>query len=98
MRQARNDTICISMEPIQSRMARAALKLNLHDLADLAGISRITAQRFEKGDPVAQSTVEAMRHALEAKGVEFTASKGTGRLGVTATKRVTASKLVQFTR
>lgn len=59
---------------IQIRMARAALRWSLHDLADHAGISRATAQRMEMDDdkPNANATsIEAVQTALEAAGCAF---------------------------
>jgi len=57
------------MTPVQSRMARAALKWSLSDLADAAGVGRATAARFELGETVAPASVAAMRSAFEAQGV-----------------------------
>lgn len=57
------------MNPTQSRMARAALKWSLSDLADAAGVGRATAARFELGETVAPASVAAMRAAIESRGV-----------------------------
>lgn len=59
------------MTPTQSRMARAALKWSITDLADNAGIGRATVARFELGETVAPASVKTMRDALEAKRVRF---------------------------
>ncbi len=59
------------MNPTQSRMARAALKWSLSDLADAAGVGRATAARFELGEAVAPASIAAMRSAYEAEGVVF---------------------------
>lgn len=59
------------MNPTQSRMARAALKWSLSDLAAAAGVGRATVARFELGETVAQSSIDAMRAAFEAKRVRF---------------------------
>jgi transcriptional regulator with XRE-family HTH domain len=56
----------------QARMARAALKLGVRDVAALAKVSPNTVTRAEAGLPVNNSTMEAIRRALEAAGVEFT--------------------------
>lgn len=69
LRQALFDTIVISMTPTQSRMARAALKWSLSDLAEAASVGRATAARFELGETVAPASVAAMRSAFEAQGV-----------------------------
>ena len=52
-------------------MARAALGWSLDDLAAASGVSRRTLARFEAGETVLPARVEALRHALEAKGVLF---------------------------
>lgn len=60
------------MKPEQQRMARAALGLGVRELADLAGVSFTTINRFETGKSGLQlSTAEAIRRALEAKGIQF---------------------------
>lgn len=60
------------MTPEQLRMARAALRLGVRELAELAGVSFTTVSRFEteKGG-LQHSTAEALRKALEAQGVQF---------------------------
>ncbi|OWY02309.1 helix-turn-helix transcriptional regulator [Thioclava sp. IC9] len=53
-------------------MARAALQLGVRELAEIAGVSFTTISRFETGKSGLQhSTAEAIRKALEAKGVQF---------------------------
>jgi DNA-binding LacI/PurR family transcriptional regulator len=54
-------------------MARAALKLGVRDLAEMAKVSPATIVRFEaSGAGVLERTVDAIRQALERAGVEFT--------------------------
>ena len=62
-------------------MARVALKWTTDDLAVHAGIGRMTVARFERGDSVAASSVDAMRAALVEAGADF--SRKAGRVGVT---------------
>lgn len=71
LRQTVSDTICISMTPTQSRMARAALGWSLDQAASAAGIQRITAARFETGKsgPGAAASIAALRAAYEAAGI-----------------------------
>jgi transcriptional regulator with XRE-family HTH domain len=69
------------MTPEQSRMARAALKWSLTDLAEASGVGRATAARFELGQSVEPEKIAAMRKALIASGAEFT--RRAGRVGVT---------------
>ena len=60
------------MHPAQSRMARAALKLSVRDLAKLAHVATGTIVRLEAGETLQPRTVDVIRHALEKAGVEFT--------------------------
>lgn len=53
-------------------MARAALGLGVRELAEKAGVSFTTINRFETGKSGLQlSSAEAIRRALEAQGVQF---------------------------
>ena len=52
-------------------MARAALKLEVRGLANAANVSTSTIVRFERGEALLLRTVDAIRAALEAKGIEF---------------------------
>ncbi|MEO0376545.1 MAG: helix-turn-helix transcriptional regulator, partial [Cyanobacteria bacterium P01_A01_bin.17] len=60
------------MTPEQLRMARNALRLGTRELAETAGVSFTTISRFEteKGG-LQHSSAEAIRKALEAKGIQF---------------------------
>jgi transcriptional regulator with XRE-family HTH domain len=60
------------MTPEQVRMARAALRLGVRDLAQIANVTPATVTRFEteKGG-LQHSSAEAIRKALEALGVQF---------------------------
>jgi transcriptional regulator with XRE-family HTH domain len=62
--------------PIQSRMARAALKWGVRDLAQHANVGVATVVRFESGKPVIPATLAVMQRALEEVGVRFTADGG----------------------
>jgi predicted transcriptional regulator len=53
-------------------MARAALDIGVRDVARIADVSPNTIARLERGETLRASTVDAIRHALEAAGVEFT--------------------------
>ncbi|MFT8712096.1 helix-turn-helix domain-containing protein [Komagataeibacter rhaeticus] len=59
-------------------MARAALQMGVRDLASAANVSPTTITRLERGEPLYPRTVEAIRAALEAAGVEFIAENGGG--------------------
>jgi transcriptional regulator with XRE-family HTH domain len=53
-------------------MARAALELGVRDLAAAAKVSTNTITRLERGEPLQERTVAAIRAAFEAAGIEFT--------------------------
>jgi transcriptional regulator with XRE-family HTH domain len=53
-------------------MARAALQLGVRELAAKAKVSPATIVRFEASEELRERTVDAIRAALEAAGVEFT--------------------------
>jgi transcriptional regulator with XRE-family HTH domain len=53
-------------------MARAALGLGVRDLAELAKVSPDTIARLEHGEILRERTIDAIRAAFEAAGVEFT--------------------------
>lgn len=63
---------------VQSRMARAALGLTVRELAQKAGVSHDTIVRLESGEALKPRTVEAIKEALEAAGVEFIPENGGG--------------------
>lgn len=52
-------------------MARAALNLGIRDLADAAKVSTNTITRLEAGEELKERTIDAIRAALEAAGIEF---------------------------
>lgn len=66
------------MNPAQMRMARAALGWGVRDLAEKAGITANTVTRIENGADAKQSTIDAMRSAFEAAGIEFIPENGGG--------------------
>lgn len=67
------------MTPAQCKAARALLGLEQSEVADAAGIARATVVDFEKGLRVPRSkTLNGIREALEAAGVEFIPENGGG--------------------
>lgn len=66
------------MDAAQCRMARAALKIGVRELAGRAGVSPDTVARLERGEDLRDATIAAIRAALEAAGVEFIAENGGG--------------------
>jgi DNA-binding transcriptional regulator YiaG len=68
----------------QIRAARAVLKLTARELAERAGVSLQTVQRFESVDdvpPSRSSKLLDVRKALESSGIEFIEAPGE-RLGI----------------
>ena len=59
-------------------MARAALGWTTQDLAREASVGANTINRFEAGQDARVSSVDKMRAALEAAGVEFIPQNGGG--------------------
>jgi transcriptional regulator with XRE-family HTH domain len=66
------------MLAVQCKMARVALGLGTRELANLAKVSPDTVARLERGDPLKERTVDAIRTALENAGVIFIAENGGG--------------------
>ena len=66
------------MIPVQCKMARVAVGLGVRELAEVSQVSTDTIVRFERGEQVRPRTVDALRRALEAAGVEFIAENGGG--------------------
>jgi len=59
-------------------MARAALGWGVRDLAQAARVSPDTIARLERGETLYARTIEAIRAAIEAAGVEFIEENGAG--------------------
>jgi transcriptional regulator with XRE-family HTH domain len=66
------------MVPVQIRMARAAVGWGVRELAEKAGVTANTVTRIENGADAKQSTMVALRSALEAAGVIFIEQNGEG--------------------
>jgi transcriptional regulator with XRE-family HTH domain len=63
----------------QCRAARGLLGWNQADLAEFAGIAVITVHQFEAGaSQPRRSTVDVVRRAFEAAGIEFIDENGGG--------------------
>jgi transcriptional regulator with XRE-family HTH domain len=63
---------------IQLRMARAAVGWGVRELAEKAGVTANTVTRIENGADAKQSTLDRLKSALEAAGVEFIDENGGG--------------------
>jgi DNA-binding XRE family transcriptional regulator len=76
----------------QCRAARGLLEWTQQDLADAAGIGIVTVRQLEAGlNEPRRSTLQVVRRALEAAGVEFIDENGGGP-GVRLRKRQRAKK------
>jgi transcriptional regulator with XRE-family HTH domain len=60
------------MKAVQLRMARAAIRWGVRELAKKAGVAANTVTRIENGADAKQSTMDKLQRILEAAGVEFT--------------------------
>jgi transcriptional regulator with XRE-family HTH domain len=60
------------MIAVQCKMARVALGMGIRAVAAAAKVSPDTVSRLERGEELRERTVDAIRSALEAAGVEFT--------------------------
>jgi GAF domain-containing protein len=60
----------------QIRAGRALLNWSVRELAEASGVSSTTIKRIEANgsDTVRKANVDAIRHALEEQGIDFTAS------------------------
>ena len=74
------------LQPVQCRMARAALGMGVRELAAAAKVSVDTVARFERGEELKERTVDALQRALEAEGIKLIDENGDGP-GVRLTKR-----------
>ncbi len=59
------------MKAVQCRMARAALQIGVRELAEMARVSTSTISKLERGESLMTRTAEAVRGALEARGIVF---------------------------
>jgi transcriptional regulator with XRE-family HTH domain len=66
------------MKAVQLRMARAAIGWGVRELGEKAGVAANTVTRIENGADAKQSTMDKLKRALEAAGVEFIEENGGG--------------------
>jgi transcriptional regulator with XRE-family HTH domain len=74
------------LQPVQCRMARAALGMGVRELAAAAKESVDTVARFERGEELKERTIDALQRALEAAGIKLIDENGGGP-GVRLRKR-----------
>lgn len=68
----------VVMLPVQSKMARAGLGLQVVEVAKLAKVAHTTILRFERGEELKPRTVEAIQRAYETAGIEFISGSAPG--------------------
>ena len=66
------------LQPVQCRMARAALGMGVRELAAAAKVSVDTVARFERGEELKERTIDALQRALEAAGIKLIDENGGG--------------------
>ncbi len=66
------------MNSAQLRMARAALKIGVRELAELSNVTPNTISRIENGGDAMLSTIEKLKDALDAAGIQFIPENGGG--------------------
>lgn len=59
------------MQPVQLKMARAALDLSVDALAGLAGLSHVEIGRLESGESGDEASAGRLRAVFEERGIEF---------------------------
>lgn len=62
----------------QIRAARGFLGWSARELAQAANLGLSTVQRLEAGGAITAANMDALRHALEARGIEFIPENGGG--------------------
>lgn len=71
------------MHPVQCKMARAGLGWSVGQLAERAGVHRLTITRFESGAPIMDDNRKKILMALVAGGAAIvTAGKGAGSVSI----------------
>jgi transcriptional regulator with XRE-family HTH domain len=72
------------MNPMQCRMARAALGIGVSDLAQMTNIDSGTISRFEAGEPLGERAIETLLVTFQSSGIVFLdgAYSGSGGPGV----------------
>jgi hypothetical protein len=71
-----------SMNPVQIRMARAALQWDVAMLAAKAGLAAEAVSELERGLTSPPPVSDAVRYALEQAGVTFIAADESGGIGI----------------
>jgi transcriptional regulator with XRE-family HTH domain len=64
------------LSSVQSKMARAALGWGVRDLARITKVASDTISRLERGEQLRDRTLDDIRTAFEAAGIEFLDDNG----------------------
>ena len=81
------------MQPIQLKMARAALDLSIDQLASKAGISHMDVTALESGGAVGGEAETKARVALEADGIQWIDDDGVRFTGAPASDVIATENL-----
>lgn len=54
----------VKLNPVNCELARTALRLTVKELGKAAGVSHMSVARFERGENVRETTVDAIESAL----------------------------------
>lgn len=82
------------MQPVQIKMARAALDFSVDDLASKAGVSHVEVLQLETGGTGETEAYEKARTALESAGIEWIDDDGVRfRIGNAAAQSITVEEL-----
>lgn len=80
---------CGRMRPRMMAMGRALAGMSQGDLADAAGVSRVTVSNYERGGVTMTDNLSRMIAAIETRGVRF--HDDGNRIGATAPRKHTAA-------
>ena len=74
----RNKSDTVPMNADQARMARAAIKLGVREVAEVASITPNTVSRIENGSDAKVSTMDALETVYRERGISFLEDDGDG--------------------
>ena len=81
------------MQPVQLKMARAALDLTIDQLAAKAGLSHVDIARLEEGVDGDDAHTEQVKSVLQAGGIELIEDNGVRFIGDAAAASVPVEEL-----
>lgn len=81
------------MQPVQVKMARAALDLSVEQLAGRAGLSASDVAMIERGAAPQGTSAERLRATFEAAGIEWIDDDGVRYRGPSADEAISIDRL-----